>query len=193
MTTSPQSRRVSGWTIAICAAAALLVYWIVDVRRSPAITKARAVADRYACLKADDPGVGYKHKSMVFSERTYHSMGGENYIQALWWLPLTQLAISVQFSRNQISQMYAATARVWGSEEIVGFDALSRLLYGRGFCDLDRTRRSAVDYIAYPRDLPADGDIRAEIDHGMSVLKERNDRIRAQRRAQREARRRRSW
>jgi hypothetical protein len=182
--TGSQSSRISGWAITIGVAAAICIYWIIDVRRSPAIREALAVTDRYACIKADDPGLPYRRKSMRLSERTYASMGGENYIQALWWLPLTQLAISVQFSRDRISQMYAATAPVWGPRgtRIVGFDAMSRLIYGRAFCDLDRVRKIAIDHVVVPSDLPADGGARAEIEHARSILREYHDRIYAQRR-----------
>ena len=182
MTKPAASTPISGWTIAIGIATAICIYWILDVRTSPAIKEALAANPEYACIRASDPGLPYEYRLGRLSEETYYSMGGENYIQGLWWYPLTKLAIRVQFSRDRISQMHAVKARPWspytGYDQFSGFDPLSMFVYGKKFCSLDAVRKGAIYAFYSPEYPPTDGKAKAAFDCAKDMFWERKERRR---------------
>lgn len=134
----------------------LLAGWfgwtVVRVSRAAVLTQASMQLARYPCVGESDYILPHSRKSNRVAQAAYYSNGDENYIQAIWLIPLTEAALKARFSKQKINQLYAALARYGGDQ--TGYDAASQQLYTKPFCSLSSHQRQVVDFVSYPlRDL----------------------------------------
>jgi hypothetical protein len=117
----------------------------------------------------------------MVAERVYYSLGGENWVQAIWLIPVTNLGVKVRFDRLEINKIYAATASYADSPK--GYDAISAALYRSRFCSLSRERQKVVEFLTYP--LPqlvqTDPDLRRESENAAGILQRHSEQQRLNR------------
>ena len=141
--------------IPLVAFAAWVGWTMLRVGGAPIMAETEPALARYPCVGEADELLPFSLKSNAVASRTYYSLGGENYIQAAWLIPLHRLALRIRYSKSRINKIYAATASYAPYRgEPTGYDAIGRILYRSNYCALPRQQRRVVEYMTYPmRDL----------------------------------------
>jgi hypothetical protein len=161
---------------------ALWLGWtVLRVGRAPLMAEVQPRLASYSCVGEADVILPYSLKLDQVASRVYDSLGGENYIQAIWLEPLTALALSVRYDRAHINRLYAATAQHAGyTPRPHGYDPIAQTLYRRRYCTLSYGQRQVVEFISYPlRDLVrGDPALLAATDRAKETMARDDDRLR---------------
>jgi hypothetical protein len=149
---------------------AWLGWTIIRVNGAPILDEVRPRMAYYACVSEADELLPHSLKRNRLADVFYHSLGGENYVQAIWLVPMTELALSIRFDRQTINRLYASSAFHGASPG--GYDGLGRLLYGAPYCALSSQRRRVVEFVSNPLQelVSSDRAVRQETDRAMEKM-----------------------
>ena len=149
---------------------AWLGWTVIRVGGSPILDEASPKLSNYACIGEADEWLPHSIKLDRLASNFYISLGGENYVQAIWFEPMHRLALSIRFDRTTINRLYAATAFYGSSPR--GYDGLARLLYDSPYCALPRGRRRVVEFVSHPLNalVRSDPALKQETDQAMEMM-----------------------